>query len=149
MEWRAMEASEGYKETEREGGPNGEMLRRERSCRMLAGVGMQLRRIAADDIKPDAIVDGEVLVDVGQRYSIDNMEGIAVREGENGDLLVYMISDNNFNALQRTLLLMFRLPGEGTKPALPGRSSTLPQSPEAGAPFGEADKSEEAVQEPS
>ncbi len=73
---------------------------------------MQLRRIAADDdIKPDAIVDAQVLVDVGQRYSIDNMEGIAVREGENGDLLVYMISDNNFNALQRTLLLMFRIAG--------------------------------------
>ncbi len=149
ISWFAIEPREPYKPTDMARLPNGDILLLERRFSMLAGVGMQLRRIAADDIKPDAIVDGEVLVDVGQRYSIDNMEGIAVREGENGDLLVYMISDNNFNALQRTLLLMFRLPGEGTKPALPGRSSTLPQIPEAGAPFGEADKSEEAVQEPS
>ncbi len=149
ISWFAIEPREPYKPTDMARLPNGAILLLERRFPMLAGVGLQLRRIAADDIKPDAIVDGEVLVDVGQRYSIDNMEGIAVREGENGDLLVYMISDNNFNALQRTLLLMFRLPGEGTKPALPGRSSTLPQIPEAGAPFGEADKSEEAVQEPS
>jgi len=41
--------------------------------------------------------------------NIDNMEGIAVRRGTNGETLLYMISDDNFSARQRTLLLMFEL----------------------------------------
>lgn len=150
ISWFAVKPRDPFKPTDTARLPDGDILLLERRFSMLAGVGMQLRRIAAADIKRDAVVDGEVLIDVGQRYSIDNMEGLAVREAENGDLLIYMISDNNFSALQRTLLLMFRLPREKTEPAVaPERSSTLPRNPEADAPFGEADKLEEAVQEPS
>lgn len=149
ISWFAVKPRAPYMPTDAALLPNGDILLLERRFSMLAGVGMQLRLIPADSIKADAVVDGEVLVDVGQRYSIDNMEGLAVREDENGDLLVYMISDDNFSALQRTLLLMFRLPKEETKPVPPGRSSTLPRTPEADAPFGEADKSEEAAREPS
>ncbi len=89
--------------------PDGDLLMLERRFSLLGGVGMQLRRIKGEDIVPGAVVDGEVLVNVGQRYSIDNMEGLAIREDENGDLLIYMIADDNFNPVQRTVLLMFRL----------------------------------------
>jgi hypothetical protein len=34
---------------------------------------------------------------------------LAVRRGPKGETLLYMISDNNFSPLQRTLLLMFEL----------------------------------------
>jgi len=40
---------------------------------------------------------------------LDNMEGIATRKGENGETLIYLISDDNFSSFQRTILLMFAL----------------------------------------
>lgn len=40
--------------------------------------------------------------------SVDNMEGIAIRH-EGGRTYVYIVSDDNFSPLQRTLLMKFRL----------------------------------------
>jgi hypothetical protein len=36
-----------------------------------------------------------------------------VRRGGDGRVLLYLVSDDNFFALQRTLLLQFSLPGSG------------------------------------
>jgi hypothetical protein len=38
-----------------------------------------------------------------------NFEGIASREGSNGETLIYLLSDNDFDEDQRTLLVMFEL----------------------------------------
>ena len=89
--------------------PGGDLLLLERRYSRLGGVGMQIRRIGASTVRPGAVLDGPVLIEVGQRYAIDNMEAIAVRTGVNGDKLIYLLSDDNFNPLQRTLLLQFRL----------------------------------------
>lgn len=43
--------------------------------------------------------------------SVDNMEGIAVRH-EGGRTYIYIVSDDNFSPLQRTLLMKFRLEPE-------------------------------------
>ncbi len=114
---------------------------------MLAGVGMQMRLIRRDDIAAGEIVDGEILIDVGQRYSIDNMEGLAVRQDKNGDLMIYMISDDNFNLLQRTLLLMFRLKNETS--AAMAEPVRLPRSPAADGASGASSRSEEAATTPN
>ena len=45
----------------------------------------------------------------GSAPTVDNFEGLAVRRDERGRLLVYMISDDNFNGFQRTLLMQFEL----------------------------------------
>jgi len=45
--------------------------------------------------------------------AVDNFEGIAVRQDSNGDTLVYIVSDDNYSPLQRTLLLQFRLEKDG------------------------------------
>ncbi len=37
------------------------------------------------------------------------MEGIAAVRGADGGALIYLVSDDNFNPLQNTILLMFRL----------------------------------------
>ncbi|HAC56994.1 MAG TPA: hypothetical protein DCF73_01420, partial [Rhodobiaceae bacterium] len=147
--WFGVKPHEPFMPTDMARLPGGDILLLERRYSLLGGVGMQLRRIAADKIEAGAVLDGKVLVNVGQRYSIDNMEGLAVREDENGDLLIYMISDNNFNPLQRTVLLMFRLPGESGAASAEDNEVRLPQSPEADGPTNEADKSAEAVPEPS
>lgn len=119
--------------------PDGDYLLLERRFSLLAGAGMQIRRIRKDDIKPDAVVDGDVLLDVGQKRSIDNMEGIAIRRDEKGDVWVYAMSDDNLNELQRTLLVLFRLKAETVMP-----HHTL--SP-AGSP-GEASASAPAAPKP-
>jgi hypothetical protein len=91
--------------------PNGDFLLLERRFSALAGVGMQIRLLKAADIKSGAVVDGEILMRADPRYSIDNMEGISVRDDGQGGALIYVISDDNMSPLQRTLLLMFRLHG--------------------------------------
>ncbi len=45
-------------------------------------------------------------------YDIDNMEGLAVHRTDAGDIILTLISDDNFSPLQRTLLLQFRLVAE-------------------------------------
>ncbi|MEY2883959.1 MAG: hypothetical protein RL490_1683 [Pseudomonadota bacterium] len=40
--------------------------------------------------------------------TLDNMEGLALRR-DGGRVFVYLVSDNNFNSLERTLLLKFEL----------------------------------------
>jgi len=105
----AVRAHEPFRPTDIARLPNGDFLLLERRFSMLAGVGMQIRLLKADDVKAGAVVDGEVLMQADPRYSIDNMEGIAVRDDGHGGQLVYIISDDNKSPLQRTLLLMFRL----------------------------------------
>jgi hypothetical protein len=46
--------------------------------------------------------------------SVDNMEGLAVRE-DAGGTIIYLISDDNFNPIQRTLLMKFRLEPAGAE----------------------------------
>ena len=43
-------------------------------------------------------------------FNIDNMEGIAVHKSRNNETIVTLISDDNFNFFQRTLLMQFKLP---------------------------------------
>jgi hypothetical protein len=42
---------------------------------------------------------------------VDNFEGLAAHTDDDGGVLLYIVSDDNFNPLQRTLLMMFRLRG--------------------------------------
>ena len=76
-------------------------------------VSALIRRVRDDDIVPGAVLDGEILARFIPPITVDNMEGIATRQGENGETLIYLVSDDNFSPLlQRTLLLMFELAPE-------------------------------------
>lgn len=89
---------------------NGDVLTLERRFTRLGGVGFQMRRIASPKLAADDVLDGEVVADVGMNFMIDNMEGLSVRKGADGETLVYIVSDDNFNTpLQQTLLMMFEL----------------------------------------
>lgn len=150
ISWFAVKQDAPYSPTDVARLPNGDLLLLERRFSMLAGVGMRLRLIRGGDVKTDAVVDGKVLLDVGQRYSIDNMEGLAVREDVNGDLLIYMISDNNFNPLQRNLLLMFRMPARLAPKLAPAEGLlTLPPNPAGDGSSGGASGSEQAAPKPN
>jgi hypothetical protein len=90
--------------------PSGEALLLERRFRLLSGVACRIRRLGPDVFRPGALVEGEVVFAADHSYEIDNMEGIAVhRDPASRELVVSLISDNNFSALQRTILLEFTL----------------------------------------
>lgn len=71
-------------------------------------------RIAALDV--DQVREGEPmrprpLALLGRPAISENFEAIAAREGADGQVLLYLLSDDNFLPLQRTLLLQFSLAG--------------------------------------
>jgi len=89
--------------------PNGDLLLLERRFNFAEGVGMRIRRIRAEDIKPGAVVDGEILLEAGMVYQIDNMEGMDVVKGPDGSTRLIIVSDDNHSFLQRNLMLEFKL----------------------------------------
>lgn len=91
--------------------PNGDLLLLERRFRLSDGIGMRIRRIKAEDIRPGAVVDGEVLMDADMSHQIDNMEGLDVLQLPDGDIRIVVVSDDNHSILQRNLMLEFRLIG--------------------------------------
>jgi hypothetical protein len=90
--------------------PDGSLLVLERRFRWSEGVKARLRYIKSDQLRPGAVLRGQVLLDAGMGQEIDNMEGLAVHADSDGAIVVTMISDDNFNrGLQRTVLLQFAL----------------------------------------
>jgi hypothetical protein len=89
--------------------PTGDLLVLERRFSWTAGLFVRIRRIPLAEVRPGAMVDGPVLFEADLGYQIDNMEGLSVHRAASGDVVLTMISDNNFSALQRTLLLQFTL----------------------------------------
>jgi hypothetical protein len=88
--------------------PDGDMLVTERQFSPLRGVGFQLRRVKLADIRPDALVQGEVLLTTDRSYQIDNIEAISINRRADGETIITLVSDDNFSVVQRTLLLQFR-----------------------------------------
>ncbi|MCK7612391.1 esterase-like activity of phytase family protein [Roseibium sediminicola] len=89
--------------------PNGDLLVMERRFNLRDLIGMRLRRISAAELKADALIEGELLLEADFNTQIDNMEGLAVHQSETGDTILTLVSDDNRSILQRTLFLRFRL----------------------------------------
>jgi hypothetical protein len=89
--------------------PGGDLLLLERKFSWTGGLGVRIRRIALAEIKPDALVDGPVLFEADLGYEIDNMEGLSVHRAMSGEIVLTLISDDNFSVMQRTVLLQFTL----------------------------------------
>lgn len=91
--------------------PDGGFLVLERFFSWRQGVAIRLRRISLAAIVPGAVLDGPVLMEADLGYEIDNMEGLAVHRAANGDIVLTLVSDDNFSVIQRTILLQFTLLG--------------------------------------
>lgn len=113
--------------------PNGDLVSVERFYLPFVGVRVNVRVIPAAGLRkspPEA--DGPVIAALEPPMTLDNMEGIAVAPGPNGKLRLYLVSDDNFSANQRTLLLAF----DWTPPApMPPAAVADAAAP---APTGEA-----------
>lgn len=78
----------------------------ERAFSRLTGVRSRILRAQLPD--ETGAISGELLASFGPLYAIDNFEGIAARH-DDGRRLLYIISDDNHSARQKTLLLMFEV----------------------------------------
>jgi len=88
---------------------NGDVLVLLRRYSPLDGVSAKVVRLRGMDIVPGATLEGEELLHLEPPHSVDNMEGLDVIERPGELPVVVMISDDNFRASQRTLLLAFVL----------------------------------------
>ena len=101
--------SAGFRASDCAALPNGDVIVLERHLSMFLSFSARLKHIPAANIRPGAVLSGEELLRLDPPLRLDNFEGIAVREDAAGTS-IYLISDNNFQPFQRTLLLQFRLP---------------------------------------
>ncbi len=87
--------------------PNGDLLILERRYTLLEGVGIRLVRLPAAAVVAGALLQPVEVARLLPPLTIDNMEAMDVVQNDRGETLVYLLSDDNFNIIQRTLLLMF------------------------------------------
>jgi hypothetical protein len=89
--------------------PDGDFLTVERKYTPQTGTSMRIRRLPRTEIKTGAIVDGRTVVEVDSHFMIDNTEALSVHSAPSGELVVTLLSDDNFSRIQKTILLQFTL----------------------------------------
>lgn len=89
--------------------PNGDLLLLQRRFTIARGLAIRIVRIPAGDLRPGAVVDGEVILSADSGEQIDNMEGIDAISMPDGSTRLILISDDNHSLFQRSLMLEFRL----------------------------------------
>ena len=90
--------------------PDGGVVILERRFRYSEGVQMRIRRISQSELKPGALIKGEVLLEANDSLNIDNMEAIAAHRAPSGETIITLMSDDNFSPFQRNLTMQFALP---------------------------------------
>ncbi|MGG5811935.1 esterase-like activity of phytase family protein [Falsiroseomonas sp. CW058] len=113
--WRAVgyRPAPGFAAVDAAGLPDGGALVLERAFSFFTGFAGRLCRLptaALRDPAPGAVLEGEEVLRLVPPLPVDNYEGVAVA-AHAGRRLVALLSDDNENRLQRTLLLLFEWVG--------------------------------------
>jgi hypothetical protein len=101
----------GHVPVDAAGLPDGGALVLERAFGLLGGFATRLVLLSKADLAAPVageLLQGEELLRLAAPLPVDNYEGVAVLRHQ-GRLLVAMVSDDNENRLQSTLLLLFEL----------------------------------------
>ncbi|MBS4046110.1 MAG: esterase-like activity of phytase family protein [Alphaproteobacteria bacterium] len=108
--WRDLvwPARDDFKPTDALALENGDVIVLERFFKPVIGPKARLQRIPAAAIGSDTMLKAEMLAEWAAPYSVDNMEALDMRRMPDGSLWLYVMSDDNQNILQRTLLMVFR-----------------------------------------
>lgn len=88
--------------------PKGNVLILERNF-FLTNFSWRLMLINQNSIIPNTILKPRELTTFSFSEVSENMEGLATRVNTEGEILIYVISDNNFLSVQQTMLLQFKL----------------------------------------
>ncbi len=97
--------------------PAGDLLVIEHRYSAASGSVARFVRVPRNAIAPRRRVAGRALAELAPPLTTENFEGVSIRRGDRREALIYVISDDNFNPLQRTLLMMFAVQEEA--PAVP------------------------------
>ena len=98
----------GYRVTDGVQLPDGRLLILNREIGLPRGFAAKLALVDPSAIGKNEIVQGKVIATLAAPLLVDNMEGVAVnRDGD--QTIIWLVSDDNFNIWQRTLLMKFRL----------------------------------------
>jgi len=89
--------------------PDGSFATLERAFDMTRGVRVRVMRFTASELRAGGTVQPQELARLASPYAVDNLEGLAATKGPRGETLLWLISDDNFNPLQRNMLLLFEL----------------------------------------
>jgi hypothetical protein len=89
--------------------PDGSLVVLERRFRYSEGVQLRIRRISESELKPGALIEGEVLLEANDSLNIDNMEAVAAHRAAGGETVITLMSDDNFSPFQRNLIMQFVL----------------------------------------
>lgn len=89
--------------------PDGSFIVLEYAFDAVHGARSRLVQVAADQLKPDAVVRGTELVIIARPYNVEKYEAISVTRGRRGETLIWLLSDDDVNPLQRNLLLQLEL----------------------------------------
>lgn len=113
----------GFRATDAKGLPDGRLLILHRRLAFPSGLSASIGIADLSEIKQGSLLRATELARLQSPLAVDNMEGLAVTQ-EAGRTIAWIISDDNFNAFQRTLLMKFALPSDaGRKAEGPGFES--------------------------
>ena len=88
---------------------DGSFLLLERKFGLKDGIGMRIRKFSQADIKPNATIKGETVIEADFSHQIVNMEGIDAYKAADGSTHLIIESDDNHSLLERNLFLEFKL----------------------------------------
>jgi hypothetical protein len=89
--------------------PNGDILVLERSYNPFSGAAARITKIKSESVVPGKMIVATELAIIKRPLTVDNFEGIAHRVDEQGKVEIYILSDDNYNSRQRTLLMQFKI----------------------------------------
>jgi hypothetical protein len=89
--------------------PDGSFATIERAFDVVRGVRCRVMRFETADLRAGVTIRAKELAFLAAPYAVDNLEGLAATKGSRGETLLWLISDDNFNPLQRNILLQFEL----------------------------------------
>lgn len=101
-------APAGFRITDAAALPDGRLLILNRRVSWLDGIQVKLVVTARPDLRAGAVIAGREIAHFGGEVTTDNYEALSItREG--GRTILWIASDDNFLAFQRTLLMKFAL----------------------------------------
>lgn len=110
-EWTSFEYKRNshYRPTSAGNLADGRILILERKYLGPGTLGIRFCTINRAQIKEGAILTPELFCEINLPIPRDNYEGMDIINDEKGNQWIYIISDNNFSPVQRTLLTLFEL----------------------------------------
>lgn len=119
VEWTG--SAQGFEASDATVLPDGDLLVLERLWSPLAPLDLRSRivRVKGDSVRPGAVLQGEVLAELRAPLATENFEGLTAFRSPSGATRLLIVSDDNFNGAQRTLLLAFEITEPGAPSAKP------------------------------